>query len=133
VQNISDTVSGSIATPRVGIGVDVALGSTPNPAISWRSTLYANACTNVDVPLSDFGLGTTRVCPSGASSTCECAGVATVDVGVTATSLTGPTADGGNVTYTVLVKNNSSTAAASGVALSVEPSAGVQVHAHCLT
>ena len=105
---------------RVGVGIDVAQGTTLNPPISWRTTLYANSCTNVDVPFSDFGTGTVRYCPAGAGSNCECSGAANVDVGVSATS----SAAGSTSTYTVRVTNNSTTTAASAVTLIVEPSAG---------
>ena len=61
--------------------------STATPAVNWRATLYANSCSNVDIPTSDFGLGTTRYCPSSQSGSCECSGVATVDVAVAAACL----------------------------------------------
>ena len=100
LQNISNSVGGNTSTlPRVGIGFDVAQGTTTHPAISWRSTLYGNTCSVVDTPVSDFGLGTVRYCPASGAATCECAGVADVDVGVSATSTNLTPSAGGSVTY----------------------------------
>jgi hypothetical protein len=128
LQSISNTVSGATSVmKRVGIGFDVAQGTTLHPSISWRSTLYGNSCSVVDTPVSDFGLGTVRYCPAGSGGTCECNGVADVDVGVTATSSDLAPSAGGKVTYFVAVTNNDTTTAASGVSLLVEPSAGVQI------
>ena len=107
VQLVSNAVSGSPPAPQVGIGVNVEPGTTPHSATVWHSTLYANTCDAVDIPASDFGIGTALVCPSGGSSTCECMGTSSVDVGVSATSAAGATPDGGNVTYTVLATNYS--------------------------
>ena len=87
LQNISSTVPGSSSSqPHVGIGIDIAQGTTLNPAISWRTTMYANTCSNVDVPVSDFGIGSVRYCPAGMAGTCECSAAANVDVGVSAAS-----------------------------------------------
>jgi len=123
LQNVSHTDPGSAsAVPRVGLGVDVAQGSTLNPAINWRTILYGNSCSNVDVPLSDFGTGTIRYCPAGAANNCECTGAASVDVGVTVSR----TVTGSAVTYTVNVTNYSATTA-SRVTLMVEPSAAVAI------
>jgi hypothetical protein len=133
VQLVSNAISGSPPAPHVGIGVNVEPGTTPHSATVWHSTLYANTCDSVDIPASDFGIGTARVCPSGASSTCECMGTSNVDVGVSATSAAGATPDGGNVTYTVLATNHSPSVTASGVSLSVEPSEGVQINAGSFT
>lgn len=52
-------------------------------------------------------------------------GVTSADVGVSAKSVTGPMPDGGNMSYIVTVTNHSATVTATGVALTVEPSAGV--------
>lgn len=134
LQSISNTFFGGISgMNRVGIGVDVAQGTTLHPAVSWGSTLYGNSCSVVDTPVSDFGLGTVRYCPAGSGITCECTGVAEVDVGVTATSSNSTPSVGGSVTYLVAVTNNDATTAASGVSLFVEPSAGIQVNGATLT
>jgi hypothetical protein len=46
----------------------------PLPDIAWRTVLYANVCENVSHPIgAQSGVGTIRVCPSGAPSSCECA------------------------------------------------------------
>jgi len=128
LQNISASLSGnSSSLPNVGIGIDVAQGNTLNPPISWRSVLYANSCSVVDVPVSDFGTGTVRYCPTGAGSNCECTGTASADVGVTATS-SSSVAAGSVATYKVLVTNHSTTTAVSGVKLIVDPPAGVQLN-----
>ena len=135
LQNISNTMAGSAGgTPLVGIGIDVAQGSTVTPAVNWRATLYANSCSNVDIPSSDFGLSTTRYCPSSQSGSCECSGVATVDVGVTASaSPASMVSAGGSATYTVTVTNNNLTTTASDVILSVTPSAGVTINSASFT
>jgi hypothetical protein len=52
--------------PRIGINF-------PLPDIVWRTVLYANTCENVSQTISTHsGVDTTRVCPSGAPSSCEC-------------------------------------------------------------
>jgi hypothetical protein len=131
LRNISETVSGGIpGMPHIGIGLDNSIGSSgypPGSAVSWRTAMYANTCSNVDIPVSDLGIGSARYCPSGGAATCECSGVATVDVGVSATGSTGPVTAGTSVTYTATITNNATTAAASNVSLFVHPSAGVQV------
>jgi hypothetical protein len=109
----------SLAQAHVGIGVDVAQGTTLHPVNNWRTTLYGNSCTNVGVPVSDLGLGTVRYCPANAAGNCECAAVASVDVGVSASRAV----SGNSVQYTVSVSNHSATAA-SGVTLTLESSAG---------
>jgi hypothetical protein len=134
LQNISNTVPGSSPSePHVGIGLDVAQGTTLNPAISWRTTMYANTCSNVDAPVSDFGIGSVRYCPAGKAGTCECIGVANVDVGVSATTDSESVAPGGTVTYTATVTNHDAATTASGVALSLEPSAGTQINGASFT
>jgi uncharacterized repeat protein (TIGR01451 family) len=95
--------------------------------------MYANTCSNVDVPVSDFGIGSVRYCPAGMAGTCECSGTANVDVGVSATSNSGSVAPGGTVTYTATVTNHDATTAASGVTLSLEPSAGMQINGASFT
>jgi hypothetical protein len=130
LQNISNTVSGSAGgAPLVGIGVDLAQGSTLTPAVNWRPTLYANSCSNVDVPVGDFGLSTTRYCPGSQSGSCECSGLAMADVGVTVSAIpaSGLSA-GGTATFTVTVTNNDPATMASDVTLSVTPSAGVTIN-----
>jgi hypothetical protein len=130
LQNISNTVTGSAGgMPLVGIGVDLAQGSTLTPAVNWRATLYANSCSNVDVPVSDFGLSTTRYCPGSQSGSCECSGLATADVGVTASAIPASAVSaGGSATFTVTVTNNDPTTTASDITLSVTPSAGVTIN-----
>jgi hypothetical protein len=131
LQNISATVPGSISgVPHIGIGLDNSIGSSgypPGSAVSWRTAMYANTCSNVDVLVSDLGIGSVRYCPSGGAATCECSGIATVDVGVSAIGSGGPVSAGTSVTYTATITNNTTTAAASNVSLFVQPSAGVQV------
>jgi uncharacterized repeat protein (TIGR01451 family) len=134
LQNISAAVPGSTPNvPHVGIGFDIALGTAPNPPVSWRSVLHANSCTLVDVPLSDFGLGITRYCPDPNSGSCECSATAHVDVGVTATSGCPVTAAGSSVTYTIKVTNYGPASTAAGVTLFVEPSAGVELDPESFT
>jgi uncharacterized repeat protein (TIGR01451 family) len=131
LQNISETASGSIpGVPHIGIGVDNSQGSSgypPTSAVSWRTAMYANTCSNVDVPVSDLGIGSVRYCPAGSAATCECGGIATVDVGVSATGSSGPVSAGTSVTYTVTITNNSTASAASKVSLFIQPSAGIQI------
>ena len=126
LQNISTSITGSGGASLVGIGVDVAYGTTPNPAITWRSVLYDNSCRAVNTYTQDFGLGTVRYCPGGATSlSCECRGQTGLDVGLIAVGGQGPVTAGSSVPYTVTVTNNSSSYTASGVTLFLEPSAGV--------
>jgi hypothetical protein len=132
LQNISKTVPGTLnpTVSRIGIGIDNSQGSSGSPptsAINWRTVLYANTCSNVDIPVSDLGIGSVRFCPTGGSATCECSGIASADVGVTAVADSGPVSAGGSVTYTVTVTNNSGNISASKVALVIQPSAGVQI------
>ena len=130
LQNISNTVTGSAGgMPLVGIGVDVAQGSTLTPAVNWRATLYANSCSSVDVPVSDFGLSTTRYCPGSQSGSCECSGLATADVGVVASANpTSGVSAGDSATFTVTVTNNDPATTASDITLSVTPSSGVTIN-----
>lgn len=109
----------SLAQTHVGIGVDVAQGTTLHSVNNWRTTLYGNSCANGVVPVSDLGLGTVRYCPANAAGNCECAVAASVDVGVSASRAV----SGNSVQYTVSVSNHSTTAA-SGVTLTLESSAG---------
>lgn len=51
--------------PRVGIAF-------PDPAIAWRTVLYANSCKNVSTPIGTGGIDTVKVCPSSVSDSCEC-------------------------------------------------------------
>ena len=121
LQGISASILGG-SVPHIGIGIDGGASSAP---ITWRTTLYANTCNNVDVPISDSGLASVRYCPSGATSTCECSGIASTDVSVLATGSAGAVSAGANVTYSVTVTGG--TAAASKVTIFVQPSAGVQI------
>jgi hypothetical protein len=81
----------------------------------------------VDIPMRDFGIGTTRYCPSGASSSCECSGTEPIDVGVTVGGNSGAVALGEAVTYVATVTNHHSSLSAKGVALSLAPTAGIQI------
>jgi hypothetical protein len=51
--------------PRIGIAF-------PDPAIAWRTVLYANSCKNVSMPIGPGGIDTVKVCPSSAPDSCEC-------------------------------------------------------------
>jgi hypothetical protein len=51
--------------PRIGIAF-------PDPAIAWRTVLYANSCRNVSLPIGPGGIDTVKVCPSSVSDSCEC-------------------------------------------------------------
>jgi hypothetical protein len=51
--------------PRIGIAF-------PDPAIAWRTVLYANSCKNVSTPIGSGGIDTVKVCPSTAPDSCEC-------------------------------------------------------------
>jgi hypothetical protein len=127
LQNIAlaaDSAANPGNTPLVGLGIDLADGG---PGINWRSVLYANSCSNVDIFMKDFGTSTTRYCPSGNSGSCECSGVTSLDVGVTATGNTSAVTAGGSVIYTAVVTNNDAATTAVNVVLSLEPSAGVQI------
>lgn len=134
IQGISTTAPGSAGgLPLVGIGVDVAQGSTLTPAVTWRSTLYDNSCSGAHVPVSNFGLATVRYCPLDHTDSCECGGAASVDVGVAATSSAGSVSAGSSVTYTITVTNHDSSTTAVDTNLSLEPSAGVQLVAASFT
>jgi hypothetical protein len=65
-------IDGARAAPQCGksrarIGI-----AFPDPAIAWRTVLYANSCKNVSVPIGDGGIDTVRICPSSAPDSCEC-------------------------------------------------------------
>jgi hypothetical protein len=51
--------------PRMGIAF-------PDPAIAWRTVLYANSCKNVSIPIGGGGIDTIKICPSSATDSCEC-------------------------------------------------------------
>jgi hypothetical protein len=106
---------------RVGIGIDSAFS---NETVAWRSVLFANSCSNVQMPLSDNGIASVRYCPTSSTS-CECNGVSR-DVGVVA-MVDPPNAKvGDTLIYTAQVTNNSTAGSAQGVVVSVEPSAAIQ-------
>jgi hypothetical protein len=109
---------------RAGIGVASIIPGVPEV---WRSVLYANTCNSVQTNLIDYATGTVRYCPSGPSGLCECSGIQSIDVGVTASSSSSAVAIGGVVTYIATVTNNDASLSANGVALSLEPSAGIQI------
>jgi hypothetical protein len=46
--------------------------SFPEPAIAWRTVLYANSCKNVSMPLNDSGVDSVKVCPASVTDSCEC-------------------------------------------------------------
>jgi hypothetical protein len=51
--------------PRVGVAF-------PDPAIAWRTVLYANSCKNVSTLIGSGGIDTVKVCPSSVPDSCEC-------------------------------------------------------------
>ncbi|MDP8986461.1 MAG: glycoside hydrolase family 55 protein [Pseudomonadota bacterium] len=51
--------------PRIGIAF-------PDPAIAWRTVLYANSCKNVSMPVGPGGIDTVKVCPPSVPDSCEC-------------------------------------------------------------
>lgn len=129
LEDVAEAEPDGSGVPRVGIGVDLNSGTLPPPAstISWRTTLYANRCSHVDVPVRDQGVGSVRYCPTGASSSCECSGVPSVDISVSARASRPATRPGATVTYTATVINHDPSATASQVALLVQPSAGALI------
>lgn len=70
IQDIAGArANNACGTSRARVGI-----AFPDPAIAWRSVLYANSCKNVSVPLGPGGVDSVKVCPSSASHSCECAG-----------------------------------------------------------
>jgi hypothetical protein len=70
-------------THRIGINIS-------DPLI-WRTTLYANTCSQVSRPLNDAGTQTVRLCPeSSPENSCECAPAAS-EVSVSNQRLSGAT------------------------------------------
>ena len=134
MEKLSETLSGSIpGFARIGIGVDTA-SSPPKSAVTWHTVVYDNNCSIVDVPMRDLGIGTTRYCPSGATSrSCECSSTRPIDVGVTVANSSATVALGGAVTYVATVSNHDAAFSASGVALSIVPSAGIQISSMSVT
>lgn len=71
--NVIRDVSGALPRPacqyeqwvRAGVRLDA-------PHALSRTVLYANSCQNVAKGVEDYGTDTVRVCPSSASSSCEC-------------------------------------------------------------
>ncbi len=123
-----DQYGGYAYSGRKGIAV-MHDGSSP---LAWRTVMYGNSCdiettdSSPASPLYDLGTGTQRYCPSGAAaSSCECAGVATTDVGITASTSSATVVNGATVTFSVKV-TNSATATATRLRLILEPSAGIQ-------
>jgi uncharacterized repeat protein (TIGR01451 family) len=110
---------------RVGIGISANSQTAP---IEWRSVLYKNSCSGTTVPalgFVDFGAQSVRYCPTAVPDSCECLRQPT-DLGVSAAGEPVNVPLGGTVRYTVTVANNG-TAAATGVMLSMEPSAGTAI------
>jgi uncharacterized repeat protein (TIGR01451 family) len=129
LQGISNSSPGAAGgSALVAIGVDVAQGSTLTPAVSWKTTLYNNNCDGADTSVRDFGLATVRYCPADHTTSCECTGVASADVGVTATSSSLSARIGGTVTYTITATNNDAATTATDVNLTLGFSPGVQVN-----
>lgn len=127
--SLSDVTGGGFSRAGIGISALVPPQSgqlAPTPEV-WRSVLYANTCSTVQTSVLDYGMGTSRYCPAGASSTCECNGTNSVDVGVSVTAGQPAVLVGGTISYVATVTNNSASTSATGVALSLEPSAGVKV------
>jgi hypothetical protein len=129
LQGISATAPGTLrpGEPRIGIGIDPVEHGKAYSQNAWRSTLYANHCAGVDNPVSDTGIGTVRYCPVGATDTCECRGQNAVNVSVAASASESGIEVGAPVTFTVTVTNDHELLAAHGVALIVEPPAGIRI------
>jgi hypothetical protein len=102
--------------------------------VVWRTVLYANVCASKAsaVRLHDAGTGSVRVCTGDTSTTCECVGIGSTDVSVAAATSATRVPRGGKVQFTVTV-NNSWSAAASNVALSVEPGNGLRIESALLS
>lgn len=127
VERVSKTLTGSVpGLAHIGIGVDTT-SSPPTSATAWNTVTYANSCSIVDIPMRDLGIGTTRYCPAGTDSSCECTGAQPpVDVGVTATTSSNVAALGGSVIYVATVTNHASLPA-NGVSLSLAHPAGIRI------
>ncbi len=133
LQNISQAESGSYpGVAHIGIGVndpDYEAQTYPyHYPISWRTSLYDNTCSNVDIPVSDNGIGTVRYCPAGlVGSSCECSGPQSspVDVGIAAAGSGVNVQVGQTQTYTITVTNHSTSASSSGVTVLLTPAAGI--------
>jgi hypothetical protein len=110
--------------PRAALGIAGFSSTVPEV---WRSVLYANACDGAATAVIDNGIGTTRFCPAPGAGSCECAGTQPVDVGVTVAASSAAVSLGSPVTYVATVTNHSTKSAANGVALSVEPSPGLEI------
>ncbi len=119
---LSEITGGGIARAALGI-------AALSPAVPqvWRSVLYANSCSDTTTPLIDNGIGTARYCPAATAPSCECEGASPVDVGVTAVASSVAVPVGSAVTYVATVTNHSTTAAANGVTLAVEPPPGLEI------
>jgi uncharacterized repeat protein (TIGR01451 family) len=123
----SYTYSGRIGVNLIGHDSDSGFYHLP-----WRTVLYGNSCdvTTTDsspaVPMDDNGTGTQRYCPSGAvAGSCECAGVATADVGIAASATAPSVTNGAAVTYNVTVTNNGASTATK-LKIILEPRTGIQ-------
>jgi hypothetical protein len=129
LQNITDKISGTVpfGVSRVGIGIDPLEYRTVYSMNSWRSTLYANACDAVDIPVSDTGIGTVRYCPLRNTDTCECRGLGEINVSVTASASESAVKVGDMVTYMVTVTNHADSSSANGVILMFESAAGMRL------
>ena len=126
LDRISNTMSGSVpGLARIGIGIDTT-ASPLTPGITWHTVTYANSCSTVDIPMRDFGIGTTRYCPPGAGESCECIGTQAVDLGVSARG-GGATSVGEELSFVATVTNNDPSLQATGVALSLSRSAGISI------
>jgi hypothetical protein len=70
--NSIEDIDGIRASPMCGSGHARIGINFPRPGIAWRSVLYANSCLRVSQPIGSGGVDTVRVCPSSATSSCEC-------------------------------------------------------------
>jgi hypothetical protein len=70
--NSIQEIDGPRARAVCGTG-NARMGITfPEPAIAWRTVLYANSCRQVNLPIGPGGTNVIRVCPSPVADSCEC-------------------------------------------------------------
>ena len=109
---------------RLGIGLDRGTGTSASAPVVWRSVFYGNTCNKVSTLFSDNGNGTVYFCPSNPTSSCECSGVQSIDVGVSASASASMVASGGSVSFQATVSNYASQSA-NAVSLAVEMPPGI--------
>jgi uncharacterized repeat protein (TIGR01451 family) len=128
LQNITAKIPGTapFGVSRVGIGIDPLEHGAAYSMNAWRSALYANACDDVDIPVSDTGIGTVRYCPLPGADTCECRGLSDMNISVAASASESAVKVGDTVTYLVTVTNHADSSSANGVMLMFESAAGMQ-------